>query len=274
MTALTGGEATPVLRLTDVLVERSKRRVLQIHELIVPAGMVLGIIGPNGAGKSTLLQVSGLLESPSNGKVEIEGLQATRRNVTNLRRKTAMVFQDPLLFNRSVLANAASGPTFHGVRKEEAERRAHAWLDRFGVDHLAERNARQLSGGEAQRVNLARAFAVEPALLLMDEPFVGLDRPSKKRLLPDLAVQMHLSRVAALVVSHEPEDLAEVCSHLAVVDEGVIVQMGMFAEVMLRPATERIADILGLDTDMPEDAGKRSIDIGYSIRQPYDESLR
>src|SRR5918998_2485362 len=180
------GEEGPVLRLRGVTVRHGDRVVLSLPELAVAPGEVLAIMGPNGAGKSTLLHVAALLRRPLTGEVWIADERATRRTERALRRRTAMVLQEPLLFDVSVVANAASGLRFRGVRRCDAEHRARSWLERFGVGHLAARNARTLSGGEAQRVSLARAFAVEPELLVLDEPFAALDPATRETIVPEL----------------------------------------------------------------------------------------
>ncbi|MDP9355249.1 MAG: ATP-binding cassette domain-containing protein, partial [Chloroflexota bacterium] len=135
------------------------RVVLEVPALEIGEGETLSLIGPNGAGKSTLLQLAALLRRPDAGEVLLRGERATRSSTARLRRRVAVVFQDPLLFDVGVLANVAAGLRFRGVARPEAEQTAAAWLTRFGVRHLADRNARALSGGEAQRVSLARAFA-------------------------------------------------------------------------------------------------------------------
>jgi tungstate transport system ATP-binding protein len=196
----------PVLRLCDVTVRYGDHLVLDVLDFAVAPGEVVAIMGPNGAGKSTLLHVAALLQRLVTGAVWIEGERATPRNTRRLRRRTAMVMQDPLLFAVSVLANVASGLRFRGVRTPEAERRARTWLAQFGVDHLATHNARTLSGGEAQRVSLARAFAVEPALLLLDEPFAALDPATRSSLLPELASRLRDTQTAAVIVTHDAAD--------------------------------------------------------------------
>ena len=133
-----------------------------------------------------------------------------------------MVMQDPLLFGVSVLANAVSGLRFRGVRKQEAERRAGQWLMQFGVDHLAMHNARTLSGGEAQRVSLARAFAVEPALLLLDEPFAALDPATRESLVPELAARLRDTQTAALIVTHDAADTRVLADRLLLLTNGRI----------------------------------------------------
>src|SRR5918993_2315032 len=160
------GEGGPVLRLSGVIVRYGQCVVLDLPELRVAPGEVLAIMGPNGAGKSTLLHVAALLRRPQTGDVWIAGERATRRTERALRRQTAMVLQEPLLFDVSVVANAASGLRFRGVGHREADQCAREWLARFGVGHLSLRNARTLSRGGAPRVSPARAFAVAAELLL------------------------------------------------------------------------------------------------------------
>ncbi len=193
----------PAIELGDVRVLASGRVILDVPRLALPQRAQLAVMGPNGAGKSTLLQVAALLRRPHAGEVWIDGERARRGNSRRLRGRIAVVFQAPLLFDTSVLANAASGLRFRGAEAREAERRAFEWLDRFEVAHLATRNTRGLSGGEARRVSLARAFAIEPAILLLDEPFAGLDAETRTVLVPELAQRLQETSVSTLLVTHD-----------------------------------------------------------------------
>ena len=218
------GAGSPVLRLCGVTVRYGRRVVLDLPELTVGPGEVLAIMGPNGAGKSTLLHVAALLLRPQFGEVWIAGERATRRSERALQRRTAMVLQEPLLFDVSVVANAASGLRFRGVRRGDAEQRARQWLEQFGVGHLAARNARTLSGGEAQRVSLARAFAVGPELLVLDEPFAALDAETREILVPELAVQLRETQTAAMMVTHDATDAGVLADRLVVLVDGRIAR--------------------------------------------------
>src|SRR5215207_7589252 len=218
------GHGGPVLRLSGVIVRFGQRVILELPELTVAPGEVLAIMGPNGAGKSTLLHVAALLRRPERGEVWIAGQRATRHSERALRRRTAMVLQEPLLFDVSVVANAASGLRFRGMRRCDAEHRARAWLERFGVGHLAARNARTLSGGEAQRVSLARAFAVEPDLLVLDEPFAALDPATRETIVPDLAARLRETQTAAVIVTHDATDALALADRLLVLVDGRIAQ--------------------------------------------------
>src|SRR3954452_2472402 len=208
------GEDSPVLRLCGVTVRYGQRVVLDLSALTVAPGEVLAIMGPNGAGKSTLLHVAALLRRPQCGEVWITGERATRRSERALRRRTAMVLQEPLLFDVSVVTNAASGLRFRGVRTRDAEQRARTWLEKFGVGHLAARNARTLSGGEAQRVSLTRAFAVGPELLVLDEPFAALDPVTRESLMPDLGARLRETQTAAVIVTHDATDALALADRL------------------------------------------------------------
>jgi ABC-type nitrate/sulfonate/bicarbonate transport system ATPase subunit len=217
-----GDGSGPVLRLCGVTVRYRDHTVLDLPELSVAGGEVVAIMGANGAGKSTLLHVAALLKRPQTGEVWIAGERATPRTSRRLRRATAMVLQEPLLFDVSVVANAASGLRFRGVGQREAERRARQWLAQFGVCHLAARSARTLSGGEAQRTSLARAFAVEPQLLLLDEPFAALDPATREILVPELATRLRETRTAAVIVTHDVGEARAIADRVLVLVHGRI----------------------------------------------------
>jgi tungstate transport system ATP-binding protein len=212
------------LRLCGVTVRYGRWVVLDLPELSVAPSEVLAIMGLNGAGKSTLLHVAALLRRPQSGEVWIAGERATRRSERALRRRTAMVLQEPLLFDVSVVANAASGLRFRGVRRRDAEHRAREWLEQFGVGHLAARNARTLSGGEAQRVSLARAFAVAPELLILDEPFAALDAATREILVPELAARLRETQTAAVIVTHDAAEARVLADRLLVLVDGRIAR--------------------------------------------------
>ncbi len=200
------------IQLEDIRVLVSKRTILDIPALTLPKRSQLAIMGPNGAGKSTLLQVMALLRQTDRGTVIIDGDRADAHNIRRLRSQMAVVFQAPLLFDTSVLSNAASGLQFRGVKKREAEERAHEWLRQFGVEHLATRAPHHLSGGEARRVSLARAFAIEPAILLLDEPFAGLDSETRETLLPELAERLQKADITTVLVTHDIREANVLCT--------------------------------------------------------------
>jgi len=251
--------ATPTLRCLDVEVCHGERTLLNLAALSLAPGEVLALMGPNGAGKSTLLQAAALLQMPRSGEIWLAGERADRGTRRRLRRETAMVFQAPLLFDTSVLANAASGLRFRGLARREAERRAHLWLERFGVDHLAARHARSLSGGEAQRVSLARALATEPRLLLLDEPFSALDTPTRATLVPALATQLRATATTAIVVTHDVAEAIALADRIGILLAGRLVQIGSVDEVIARPDSAAVAAVLGLGADLLRQKGQTPV---------------
>lgn len=239
------------LSLREIEVRAGGRVTLAVPSLAVERGETLAIVGPNGAGKSTLLHVAGLLLPPTRGDVRIGGELATRANRLALRRRLAMVFQAPLLFNAPVLANVASGPRFRGAPKAEATATAREWLARFGVAALADRPARQLSGGEAQRVSLARAFAVAPAVILLDEPFSAIDAASRSAIIDDVRVQLDATGTTAVLVTHDLNEALALGDRIGVLLAGRLVQIGRPLDVIHAPATLPVARLLGLHNLLP-----------------------
>ncbi len=225
--------------------------ILDLDHFAVGAGESIALIGPNGAGKTTLLHVAALLRQPESGVVLFNGQQATAANARTFRRSISVVFQESLLFSVSVLTNAAAGLRFQGVGRREAESGARQWLHRFGVEHLQRRQARGLSGGEASRVALARAFATEPSLLLLDEPFAALDAPTRATLLPELRQHLQETGTTAVLVSHDVEEAFAFTDHLAVMEYGRILATGDAAALIAQPPSRRVAELLAVDNILP-----------------------
>jgi tungstate transport system ATP-binding protein len=243
--------AKTLVALQDVLVQYGTLPVLQVPALTLLQGDILAIIGPNGAGKSTLLRVIGLLQRPTHGTISFHGRPVTRRQAVALRRRMASVFQEPLLLNASVYDNTALGLKLRGVDRRTTQQRVSYWLERLGIAHLSQRTARSLSGGEAQRTSLARALAVEPDLLLLDEPFAALDPPSREVLLLDLERILRETRMTTVFVTHDRHEALTLGDRVAVLFEGTVVQTGTPWDVFSRPRTEAVARFVGAAITLP-----------------------
>ena len=176
-----------ILEAKNLRVRRGGVSVLDISYLGVPEGKVLCLIGPNGAGKSSLLLALSCLLKSSQGEIIFRGKRVgLNYTLFDYRRKLAMVFQEPLLFDTTVFENVAAGLKIRSFKHDEVKRVVEEYLERFGIGHLASRSARKLSGGEAQRTSLARAFAIRPEIIFLDEPFSSLDPPTRESLMGDL----------------------------------------------------------------------------------------
>lgn len=238
------------LSIRDITVRRRKTEILRVPHLDVLEGEVLAVIGPNGAGKTTLLQVLALLDPSARGEVLFEGRPVRGRRLA-LRRRMAVMMQEPLLLRRSVAENVAAGLRLRGVPRGERGSRVRRWLERFGVLHLAGRSAQRLSGGEAHRVSLARAFALEPEVLLLDEPFSALDQPTREVLLDELAAALAETGLTTVFVTHDRSEALRLGHRCAVVVGGRVRQVGPTAEVFAAPADEEVASLVGAETVVP-----------------------
>lgn len=243
--------AQGLLALQDILVRYGEIPILHTPSLAVHSGEVLAIIGPNGAGKSTLLRVMGLLEQPTRGKIYFQGHEVTRDNALRLRRNMGSVFQEPLLLNASVYENATLGLKLRGLDRRRTELRVHPWLERLGIAHLVDRPARSLSGGEAQRTSLVRALALDPDLLLLDEPFSALDPPTREGLLLDLETILRETGITTVFVTHERNEAFMLGDRVAVLIAGQLLQVGPAAHIFARPVNEEVAQFVGVDTKIP-----------------------
>ena len=222
---------------------------MDISSFLIHEGEILSLIGPNGAGKTTLLQTLSYLLKPFQGEIFFRGKKVeTNHSVLEYRRKLAMVFQEPLLFDTTVFNNVASGLKIRGMKRGEIRDRVMEQLERFGISHLSDRSARTLSGGEAQRTSLARAFALQPEILLLDEPFSSLDPPTRDSLIEDLEHILQQTRTTAVFATHDRLEALRLSDRIAVMNEGKILQIGSPEEVMNHPVNEIVASFVGVET--------------------------
>lgn len=239
----------PIMKIENIILRRGGVTVLDIPELEVQQGRIRALIGPNGAGKSTLLLMLAGLLKPEQGKIYFQGKPVdSRTDLMFLRRHISVVFQEPLLLNNNVFENVALGLKFRKINKEEIKSRVQKALAYFGISHLEKRSARALSGGEAKRVSLARAFALEPQMLLLDEAFNSLDPPSRETVIEDLKQILEETKITAVLALHDREETLRLAQDVSVMNSGKIVQSGTTTEIYNQPDSEFVASFVGTET--------------------------
>ncbi len=238
------------IRVRDLVVVRghagARGFVLRVPSLELLGGTVLAVLGHNGAGKSTLLETLAGLLPPQSGSVEARV------------GAPALVFQRPLLLRGSARWNVEVALWARGESRAARRARADAALARFGVAALASREATTLSGGEARRVALARAFATEPSALLLDEPFDDLDAAAREQLVVDLRAALVDSHLAVALVTHELRHALALADRIAVLARGVLVQQGRRDDVLRRPVDPQVASLVGMTNLLPGELVGRS----------------
>jgi len=233
-----------MIEVRNIVVQRNKRAVLDVASLDIKRGETLAIVGPNGAGKSTLLLALAHLLPTTKGDILFNGKSLKQWDELEYRRKISFVFQSPLLLDMTVEQNIALGLKFRGVSKEETHERVSRRIKQLGIESLSKRRASQLSGGEAQRVSLARAFVLEPELLLLDEPFAALDPPTRKKLIDDLSALLAEDQRMAVFVTHNLNEAAQFSHRIAVIVDGMVRQVGTAKQIKSKPADETVKAFL------------------------------
>lgn len=233
-----------MIQIRNLLIKRNGQDALRIDSLDIQHGDILALVGPNGAGKSTFLLALARLLKPERGEILYEKKSLMHLNELEYRRKISFVFQAPLLMDMTVEQNVALGLTFRGTSKKETQKRVWIWMRQLGIESLSKRRASQLSGGEAQRVSLARAFVLEPELLLLDEPFSSLDPPTRAKLLDDLSVLLADSHRTAVFVTHNLNEAAKLSHRIAVILGGKLHQVGPARHIKAHPADEAVETFL------------------------------
>jgi len=240
-------------------------------ELAVAEGELVVLLGPNGAGKTTLLRALAGLVPLDQGRVELDGIvledPATRLRVPTERRPVGVVFQDYLLFpHLSVLDNVAFGLQARGAPKAEARARARDWLARVGLEGIERVRPRALSGGQAQRVALARTLATDPKLLLLDEPLAALDAATRVQLRRELRRHLASFDGVRLVVTHDHLEAIALADRLVVIEDGRVTHTGRPAEISARPRSRYVAELVGLNLYRGRgDDGRVVTDLGPAL---------
>jgi iron(III) transport system ATP-binding protein len=204
--------------------------------LTAEAGEVLCLLGPSGSGKTTLLRIAAGIEMQTGGRLLLNGQEISGPSVflPPEKRGVGLMFQDFALFpHMTIRDNVCFGLT--ALPKKEALNQADAALDRVGLFHYADRYPHVLSGGEQQRVALARALAPRPAVLLMDEPFSGLDSRLKDSIRADTLAILRETRATAIVVTHDAEEAMRMADRIALLNDGCLVQVGTADELYRKP---------------------------------------
>jgi len=241
-----------VVEAENIKVIRGRVEVLHIPSFCLAQGEILSLIGPNGSGKSTLLLTLNGLLKPAAGRLIFRGSEInSNQAVLDYRRRIAMVFQEPLLFDTTVFNNIASGLKIRGLPREVIKTKVLESLDRFNISHLADRSARKLSGGEAQRTSLARALATDPEVIYLDEPFAALDPPTRQSIINDMERIIRETGIAAVIVTHDESEALRLSDRILVMRNGKIVQTGTPDEVMNHPANRFVANFVGMDSVIP-----------------------
>lgn len=213
----------------------------------IGAGEVVVIIGPSGSGKSTLLRSLNLLETPTDGKIIVDGVDITdfKININTHRQKMGMVFQHFNLFpNMTVLKNMTIAPTkLLGMKQEDADKMARELLERVNLADRADAYPNQLSGGQKQRIAITRALCMSPDIMLFDEPTSALDPEMVGEVL-DVMKELAEQGMTMVVVTHEMGFAREVADRIIFMDNGQVVEIGTPEEIFDNPKSERLVSFL------------------------------
>jgi ABC-type sugar transport system ATPase subunit len=227
------------LTVTDLFFAQPGGFTLEIPSLTFPAGKLTALLGDNGGGKTTLLRVLAGLERGASGSVRLDGAPVPKRAI-------AFAFQERVFLDGSVHHNLELALRLRGLGAQaRAQRLAEAARD-LGVEHLLNRDPTKLSGGEQQRVNLARALSLRAPLTLLDEPLASLDTQTRERLVVDLPATIGRFARVAIIVAHERREALAMTEHVVVLRGGRVVAQGPKAELLARPPDEQTARALGL----------------------------
>ncbi len=247
------------VRIEELRAARSGRLVLEVPALGFPAGSTTAVFGPNGAGKTTLLRLIAGLDRPVAGRVTL-GSHLVQPSVA-ARRCIAYAFQEDVFLARSVRTNLELGLRLRGLDHRARRHRVEETASACGIAHLLDRSARGLSGGEAQRANLARALCLRAPVTLLDEPLARLDDAGRVRLLDELPGLLATFATTTVLVTHDRDQAFRLADRLVVTLAGTIRAAGAKADIFRQPPDTDVAALLGY-TLVPRPGGRFAIPPG------------
>ena len=273
----------PIIKLDNItktfLVDGSPFNALDGVSLEVEKGEIFGIIGLSGAGKSTLVRCINLLERPTEGSVVIDGVEMETLSPAELRarrREITMIFQQfNLLMQRSCLKNICFPMELAGVPKDKATARARELLELVGLPDKADAYPAQLSGGQKQRIAIARALATNPKVLLCDEATSALDPNTTHAILQLIQKINREMGITVVIITHQMSVVEDVCSHVAILDNGTVVEQGSVRDIFSNPHSDA-AKRLVFPAGTPEREllpGRKMVRVAFNGTQTTDKPL-
>ena len=239
----------PLIQVVDLSHRYGEREVLQGLSLSVGKGEVFTLIGPTGAGKTTLLRIIDLLEVPGAGEIYFDGKCIPRlgKQRLEIRRRMSFIHQKPQVFNLSVYDNVACGLRWRGENRNRTAEKVDRILEMVGLEGYENRNARTLSGGEAQRVALARSLVLEPDVLLLDEPTANLDPVSTAKIEQLISYVARQRNTTMIMATHDMSQGQQLADRIGVLLDGRLVQTGNATEIFRLPQNEEVANFVGME---------------------------
>ncbi len=238
-------------------------------------GDIYGIIGMSGAGKSTLVRCLNFLERPTQGSVTVDGknlAELSEKGLRESRKDIGMIFQHfNLLMQRSVIDNVCFPMEIVGVKKREARKKAMEYLKIVGLEEKANAYPVQLSGGQKQRVAIARVLASDPKILLCDEATSALDPQTTKSILQLLKEINQKYGITIVIITHEMTVVQEICSHVAIIDQGHLVEHGLVEEIFQAPKSREGRRLIYQGYEkISEMKGERCVRIVFSVNSSFE----
>jgi tungstate transport system ATP-binding protein len=239
----------PLIEVAGLTHRYGERAILDNINFSVDRGEAFALIGPTGAGKTTLLRIIDLLEIPSSGEIYFDGQRVPKSGKQRLeiRRRMSYIHQKPQVFNLSVYDNVACGLKWRGEKRNKIAEKVDHILEMVGLKGYENRNARTLSGGEAQRVALARSLVLEPEVLLLDEPTANLDPVSTDKIEQVISYVARQDNTTMIMATHDMSQGQQLAERIGVLIGGKFVQTGNADNIFRSPQSEEVANFVGME---------------------------